>query len=160
MVTKKIETLRREFKETTSKQTPRKMNSNNTTAVEDSQENTIMLDQLRREIAHIITYELKPSEGWYDERYQYIDQYAKIDWRGMMTRFYKKDQYIYDTAHYILRLLEELIDERGTKPNFNIQTYHRVIHDIQNLWYYYSQVYMGEETDESVLDLIEGIKFL
>jgi hypothetical protein len=136
------------------------MNSNSTTAAEEAKENANILDQLRREIAHIITYSITPSEGWYDERYQYIDQYSKIDWRGMMEKFNKKDQYVYDTAQYIMRLLEELIDERGTKPNFNLQTYHRVIHDIQNLWYYYSQVYLGEETDESVLDIIQGMKFL
>ena len=149
---------RREFKETI-QQIPRKMNSTNP-AAEEAKENAKILDQLRREIAHIITHSLTPSEGWYDERYQYIDLYTKIDWQGMMSRFYKKDQYVYDTAQYILRLLEELIDERGTKPNFNLHTYHRVIHDIQNLWYYYSQVYLGDETDESVIDLIEGMKFL
>jgi hypothetical protein len=136
------------------------MNSDNIQTAEDSQENINKLDQLRREIAHIIAHNLQPSEGWYDERYQYIDQYSKIDWRGMMTRFKNKDQYVHDTAHYILRLIEELVDDRGTKPNFNLHTYYRVIHDIQNLWYYYSQVYIGEETDESVLDLIEGMKFL
>jgi hypothetical protein len=136
------------------------MNSTTNPAAEEAKENAKILDQLRHEITHIITYELTPSEGWYDERYEYIAQYSQIDWRGMMTKFHKKDQYIHDTAHYILRLLEELIDERGTKPNFNLHTYHRVIHDIQNLWYYYSQVYLGEETDEGVIDIIQGMKFL
>jgi hypothetical protein len=118
------------------------------------------LELLRQEIAHIISLNLQPSEGWYDERYTYIDTYLKLDWQGMMSRFKNKDEYIHATAKFIISYLEELEDERGTKPNFNLHTYHKVIHDIYNLWYYYSQVYLGNETDEDVIDLIEGMKFL
>lgn len=152
--------LVRELKATARKQNPRKMNSTNNPAAEEAKENAKILDQLRQEIEHIMSHNLSPNEGWYDERYQYIALYSKIDWQGMMTKFQNKDKYIYETARYIMRHLEELVDERGTKPNFNLQTYYRVIHDIQNLWYYYSQTYLGDETDESVIDLIQGMKFL
>ena len=78
----------------------------------------------------------------------------------MAKRFHNNDQYIHDTALYIMRLLDELIEERGTKPTFHIPTYHRVIHEIRNVWNYYSRLYMAGEEDSDVMDLIEGMMSL
>jgi len=122
--------------------------------------NAKQLDLLRREVGHIVAHSLIPPEGWYDERFEHINEYAHLGWAEMAKKFHNKDQYLHDTALYIMRLSDELLEERGTKPNFHIPTYHRMIHDIQNIWNYYSQVYMSGEDDEDVMDLIEGMMFL
>ena len=122
--------------------------------------NAKQLDLLRREVGHIVAHSLIPPEGWYDERFEYINEYSRLGWAEMAKKFHDKDQYLHDTALYIMRLSDELLEERGTKPNFHIPTYHRMIHDIQNIWNYYSQVYMSGEDDEDVMDLIEGMMFL
>ena len=123
-------------------------------------DNEKQLKLLRQEIGHIIAHGLQPSEGWYDERFEYIYQYSKLDWSNLATRFANKDHFLYETAIYIIRLGNELLDERGTKPNFHLQTYHSFIHSIHAVWGYYKQVYAAAETDTDILDLIEGIKFL
>jgi hypothetical protein len=122
--------------------------------------NLKQLDVLRREVGHIVAHGLIPPEGWYDERFEHINEYAHLGWGEMAKKFHNKDQYLHDTALYIMRLSDELLEERGTKPNFHIPTYHRMIHEIQNIWNYYSQVYKGQETDEDMMDLIEGMMFL
>ena len=123
-------------------------------------DNEKQLKLLKREIGHIVAHGVSPSEGWYDERFEYINEYSHLGWAEMAKKFHDKDQYLHDTALYIMRLSDELLEERGTKPNFHIPTYHRMIHNIQNIWNYYSQVYMSGEDDEDVMDLIEGMMFL
>jgi hypothetical protein len=122
--------------------------------------NEKQLDLLRREIGHITAHGIQPCEGWYDERFAHINQYSKLDWSGLATRFHNKDQYLYDAAGYIIRLTHELLEDRATKPNFHLGTYHSFIHNIQNVWKYYKQVYVGDEADKDIMDLIEGIKFM
>jgi hypothetical protein len=122
--------------------------------------NEKQLDLLRREIGHIVAHGLKPCEGWYDERFEHINLYSKLDWPGLAKRFHNKDQYLHDTAIYIMRLADELLEERGSKPNFHIRTYHSMIHSVQSVWNYYKQVYCAEEEDTDIMDLIEGIKFM
>ena len=122
--------------------------------------NLKQLDILRREVGYIVAHCLIPCEGWYDERFEHIDKYAHLGWAEMAKKFHNKDQYLHDTALYIMRLSYDLLEERGTKPNFNIPNYHRMIHEIQSIWNYYSQVHMCGEDDGDVMDLIEGMKFL
>lgn len=122
--------------------------------------NEKQLELLRKEIDHILAHALSPSEGWYDERFDYIAKYSQLDWRGLSKRFYKKDQYICNNTEYIINLLKEIIEDRCTMPNFNLETYHLLIHNIHNIWAYYKDVYMGDETDVDVLDLIEGLTFM
>lgn len=127
----------------------------------DEFDNATQLDLLRREIGHIVAHNITPSEGWFDERYKYILNYSNIEWAGLMKRFHNKDHYIHDTAYHILGLITDLIEDRHTKPNFNLNTYHKLIHNVQNIWKYYRQVYVCEdENDTDMMDLIEGIKFL
>lgn len=123
-------------------------------------DNEKQLKILFREIGHIVAHALIPPEGWYDERFEYIDMYSKLDWNSLATRFYNKDEYIYDTASYIMGLLEDLLDDRATKPTFNIKKYRELIYSIINVWNYYKKEYMENETDVDILNLIEGIKFL
>jgi hypothetical protein len=123
-------------------------------------DNEKQLELLRKEIDHILAHALSPSEGWYDERFDYIAKYSQLDWRGLSERFYEKDEFLHNIAIYIISLLKELIEDRCTRPNFNLETYHLLIHNIQNTWTYYKDVYMGDETDVDVLDLIEGLTFM
>jgi hypothetical protein len=124
-------------------------------------DNAKQLDLLKREVGHIMAHNITPSEGWFDERYEYIIMYSNIDWTGLMNRFYNKDHYIHDTSMYILSLINELIDERGAEPNFHLPTYHKLVHNIHNIWKYYKKIYVSEdESDTDMTDLIEGIKFL
>jgi hypothetical protein len=122
--------------------------------------NEKQLDLLRREVGHIVAHGLNPCEGWYDERFEHINLYSKLDWPGLARRFHNKDKFLHDTAIYIMRLSDELLEERGTKPNFHIATYHILIHSVQSVWDYYKQVYCADEDDTDIMDLIEGIKFM
>lgn len=122
--------------------------------------NLQQLELLKKEIGHIMAHSANPCEGWFDERFEFIDTYSKLDWTGLMDRFKNKDNYIYETSLYIIRLIDELVEERESCPNFNLLTYYRIINNIYNIWNYYHHAYMGNETDRDVLDLIEGISFL
>ncbi len=123
-------------------------------------DNLKQLDLLRREIGHIAAHGIIPSEGWYDDRFPYITIYSKIDWSNLAERHKNKDVYIYNTAIFIIRLINELLEERSYKPNFTIKTYYALIHNIQSIWTYYNSMYIGDEEDNDVIDLIEGMKFL
>jgi hypothetical protein len=122
--------------------------------------NEKQLNLLRREIGHIVAHGLQVSEGWYDDRFEFINAYSQLGWSHLAQRFHNKDQYLHDTSIYILHLLDDLLEERGSKPNFHLGTYHSLIHSIYTIWNYYKQVYCADETDTDVMDLIEGMKFL
>lgn len=122
-------------------------------------DNSTQLKLLRKEIDHIIVHNLEPSEGWYDERFKHIYEYSNLGWRNLRLMFHNRDEYIYNTASYIIDGLTDLIESRCTKPNFNIQIYHKLIHDIDNIWLYYKNVYIVEE-DADVSQLISGIQNL
>jgi hypothetical protein len=120
--------------------------------------NEKQLDILKKEICHIMIHRAYPSEGWYDERYRIILEYSKLNWNELAKRFQSKDEYIHNTAHTIHIIIDELMEERGTRPNFTIRTYHQMIMSVHCLWHYYNQVYVDNDTD--ITDLIEGMKFL
>ena len=71
-----------------------------------------------------------------------------------------KDEYINETAAHILELIGDLVEERGVKREFNLAKYYRAILNIKELWAYYKDSYMGDESDTNIVDLIEGLKFL
>ena len=56
-----------------------------------------------------------------------------------------------------MRLSDELLEERGSKPNFHLRTYHSLIHNVYNIWNYYKQVYCDED---DMMDLISGMSGL
>jgi hypothetical protein len=123
--------------------------------------NEEQLAVLQKEITHIIIHEITPSDGWYDERFPYIDMYSKLDWSGLANYFQNKNDYIYERSTYIIRLLNELIDDRATKPNFHIRTYYRTISEIYSLWKYYKEGFTDEgEDDSDILDLIDSMNCL
>jgi hypothetical protein len=123
-------------------------------------DNEKQLDLLKREIGHIVAHGLQPSEGWYDERFEHINLYAHLGWSQLAQKFHNKDEYIHDNSIYIMRLSDELLEERSTKPNFHLGTYHRLIHSVQNIWDYYKQVYCSVDGDTDISDLIESMSFL
>lgn len=120
-------------------------------------DNEKQLNILKREIGHIVAHGLFPSEGWYDERFEHINLYSNLGWSHLARKFHNKDQYIHDTAIYIMRLSDELLEERGSKPNFHLRTYHSLIHSVYNIWNYYKQVYCEED---DMMDLISGMSGL
>jgi hypothetical protein len=122
--------------------------------------NDKQLKLLRKEIDHIIIHNLQPSEGWYDERFAHIYQYSTLNWSNICRMFYNRDEYIYTTASNIINELTDLIESRYTKPNFDIRLYQKVIHDVDDIWLYYDQVYIKEDAEPDILDLIDGIKNL
>ena len=120
-------------------------------------DNEKQLNVLKREIGHIVAHGLFPSEGWYDERFAHINMYSQLGWSHLAKKFHNSDQYIHDTSIYIMRLSDELLEERGSKPNFHLRTYHSLIHNIYNIWNYYKQIYCEED---DMMDLISGMSGL
>lgn len=122
-------------------------------------DNEKQLRLLRQEAIHITTHGLIVPEGWYDERFEYIYKYSQVDWIGLAKMYHNKDQFLHDTSICIFRLLEELLDERCTEPNFNLASYCSLLHNIMNLWNYYKEVYLTDD-DDDILSLINGISGL
>lgn len=122
-------------------------------------DNEKQLRLLRQEVAHIVAHGLEVPDGWYDERFEYIYKYSLLDWLGLAKTYHNNDQYLHDTALHIKRLLDELLDDRETEPNFDIQTYFSLIHSIKCIWDYYKQVYLTDD-DDDILEIINGINLL
>lgn len=123
-------------------------------------DNEKQLNLLRKEIGHIYVHGITPSEGWYDDRFKNIYDYSKLGWSDLANRFHQKDEFICNTAIQIAREINELLEERSIRPNFPLLTYYNMINNIYNIWHYYKKVFVGDEDDASVIDLIEGMKFL
>ena len=126
----------------------------------DQLDNEEQLNLILREINHIMWHGIKPTDDWYNERFHYINTYASINWSDLSSRFDNKDDYINETAAHILELIADLVEERSVKREFNLAKYYRAILNIKELWAYYKDSYMGDESDTNVVDLIEGLKFL
>ena len=124
-------------------------------------DNEKQLKLLRQEAIHITTHGLVVPEGWYDDRFEYIYKYSQIDWIEIAKTYHNRDQFLHDTSICIFKLLEELMDERCTEPNFNLTSYCSLLHNIMNLWNYYKDVYLTEDNDDDdILALINGINGL
>jgi hypothetical protein len=122
--------------------------------------NEYQLKLLKKEINHIVVHGVNPPESWYEERFKSIKTYSTLDWTGLMNKFSGKDAYMYNTAVHIMNIICELLNECSTKNSFNLKQYHLLIHEIQNIWSYYSKTYIGGETDLDVIDLIQGISHM
>jgi hypothetical protein len=75
----------------------------------------------------------------------------------MSERFQNKDPYLHETAAAIANMLETLLDEWSVSPVFNLATYARVLYEMDRLWRYYHKQYVGDETDEDIVDIIESM---
>lgn len=123
-------------------------------------DNAKQLELLKREINHIVIHNITPSEGWFDERFKYVHTYSKLDWADLAQRFHSRDSYIYGNAMGIIHSLSEIMEEYSMRPNFHLTTYYNAITLIYQVWNYYHRTYMGDETDDDVVDLIEKIRFM
>lgn len=123
-------------------------------------DNLKQLKLLKKEIGLILAQGIIPPEEWYTDRFMNIYTYSTLAWDNLVKRFDKRDEYIYNTASYIIRLLNELLEERSVKASFNLESYSCLLFNILSVWIYYNRAYMGGETDSDMLDLIEGIQFM
>ena len=123
-------------------------------------DNIKQLEILIREVSYITKNGIKPLDEWYDDRFEFIVTYSKLDWNGMVERFNGKDKYIYDTVLLIMQLITRLLEERATKRFFYIPTYHTMLYNISTVWEYYNTTYVCGETDTNVVDIVEGLMYL
>lgn len=123
-------------------------------------DNLKQLKLLNKEIAHILAHGIVPPDDWYTDRFMMIYTYSTLGWENLARRFENRDEYIYNSASFIVRLLHGLLEERSVRATFNLENYSYLLYNIRTIWDYYNRVYMAGETDIDVLDLIEGIQFL
>ena len=126
-------------------------------AEEQEESNLEELQRLYNEATQLLINNTPPSEGWYDDHFKYIYKYSELDWRSLAERFRNRDNIMFGLATTINLYIEELMEEYGGKPDFDFNKYYTVICNIMNIWNYYSEKYMGEETDQDIMDLIDGI---
>ncbi len=124
---------------------------------EAAESNLEELHRLYSEATQLLINNTPPSEGWYDSHFQYIYKYSELNWRDLAERFRYKDNIVFTLATTINLYIEELMEEYGGKPDFDFNKYYTVLCNIINIWNYYSEKYIGGETDQDILDLIEGI---
>ena len=124
------------------------------------QNNLEELQYLLDEAQHMILHGIVPTEGWYDDHFRYVYKYSKVDWNDIIKRFRDKDNIMYELAANIKYTIETLMESYSGKPDFDFNDYYVVLQNIFNIWRYYSNKYMGDETDSDVLDIIEGMTFL
>ena len=122
--------------------------------------NVTQLEMLNKEVSYITINGINPLEEWYDDRFRYIVEYSNLNWEELSEKFYQKDQYVYETAIEIKKLINKLIEERATKRTFYIPTYHTMIYHVYNIWNHYNSTYICGENDIDVVDLVEGMTFL
>ena len=122
-------------------------------------DNKKQLDLLIQEANHIMIHGLEPPIDWYNKRFPHIMTYSHLNWIEIAQQFHNKDKYVHDKARWIMRALDELIEEREVKPTFHLPTYYRVLHEIKNIWAYYQKEYVCDE-DDDMLDLIIDMKFM
>ncbi len=127
---------------------------------EQGQDNLSILQNLYQEATSMIQTNTPPNEGWYDERYKYIYKYSKLNWEEMAARFKNKDNLIYDLCTYTRLHIQEILDGYRGEPDFDFNTYYTILCNILRLWEYYSNKYVGTETDIDLMDLVEAMSFL
>lgn len=110
---------------------------------------------LTQEIELIFYHQYDPPDDWYQHRIQKIHTYSEIDWLGMSARFQHKNPMIAEGSMHIHNMLQELLEEWSSSPSFTLSVYHRVLHHILEMWQFYQATYIGKETDDEVIDLIE-----
>jgi len=123
-------------------------------------DNVTQLSLLKKEIVHMVVHGVLPDDEWYSARFKNIKTYSEINWSELIRKFHGKDQNIHDTALKIIKRCDDLIEECSTKPNFHLLTYYRLILEIDYIWEYYHSKYLGDDQDDDVVDLIEGMSHL
>ncbi len=127
---------------------------------EEGQDNLGDLQRLYEEATEMIRTNQPPSEGWYDNRYKYIYKYSHLNWDEMASRFRNKDLLIYDLCVQTKLHIQDILDGYSGVPNFDFNIYYTIICNILKLWNYYSNKYVGDESDTDLVDLAEALSFL
>ncbi len=127
---------------------------------DEGQDNLGDLQRLYEEATVMIKNNQAPSEGWYDDRYKYIYKYSHLNWNEMASRFRNKDLVIYDLCVQTKLHIQDILDGYSGVPNFDFNTYYTIICSIIKLWEYYSNKYVGDESDTDLVDLAEAMSFL
>jgi hypothetical protein len=121
--------------------------------------NETQLELLHHEIEHILIHGVQPHDSWYEERMNHIQAYQTIDWKDLAVRSYQRDDKIYEASVNIIDHLEQLEEEWGTSPTFNLCVYQRLIEMIRTVWKYYSHEYYVTDLTKTVdiLDLMNSM---
>lgn len=126
----------------------------------ENKDNLTQLQLLNLEIQHIMEHGIQPNQQWYSERFLKIHNYSELDWNSFMQSFLNKNEFIVESAYKIMSLLYSLQEEWSCSPIFDLEKYYELLSEINNVWSYFSENYMGEEEDQDVVDLIIGLKHL
>lgn len=118
------------------------------------------LQLLVYEVEHLHEHGIQPSSDWYEARFLKIYAYSELQWGSLAEQFQHRNPYIYETAVTISQMLAHLVEEWSHCPVFDISIYYQLLHDMNDLWKYYSENYIGDEEDEDVVDLIAGMRHL
>jgi hypothetical protein len=115
------------------------------------------LQKLCHEIEQIIINMTDPPLSWYLERYDMILIYSRLEWSAFAKHCGEYDNYIVDTSLIIIDNIEYLLDEFHQTGKFHLRFYQIMLQDINNLWRYYTETYIGEERDPDIGDLIMSL---
>jgi hypothetical protein len=118
------------------------------------------LEMLRHEIDNILGNDIEPPHSWYETRYNHIEIYSELGWLSLAHRFYQKDHYMHDSAQNVIHNLEVLQKQFHQTRQFHLPYYQHLIHDIENIWNYYQDKYIGDESDPDIGDLIVGLTYI
>lgn len=121
----------------------------------DELDNLTQLSVLIMEIHVIQLRSISPAPEWYAQRFRKIAAYAELDWTGMARRFQGKNPFIHESSLQILHYLHQLQYEWGSSPTFSLTAYASLLIKINELWSHYQREYIGDESDEDILDIIE-----
>jgi len=120
----------------------------------EKNDNLKELEVLRQEIDFMIQQGIDPPKDWYRIRHNNIQIYSGLGWSAFAKRFDNIDYHLQNTALNIMNNIEDLLEEFDDHGYFNLRYYQHLIHDIENMWHYYTTTYIGDETDLQVSDLI------
>ncbi len=126
----------------------------------EEEDNLGDLERLYNEATYMMKNNIIPTEGWYDDRYKYIYKYSHLNWDEMSSKFRNKDSLIYDLCVHTKMYIQDILDGYSGTPNFDFNTYYMIICNVLRLWKYYSNKYVGDETDIELVDLVESMSFL
>lgn len=118
------------------------------------------LELLMYESEHIMEHGVQPSQEWYEARFLKIYQYSELNWSDFTQQFHARNPSLAEMSHRIQHALAHLVEEWGVSPIFDLSIYYGALHDMNELWKYYSAEYMDEQEDEEVSDLIVGLRHL
>jgi hypothetical protein len=123
----------------------------------DALDNLTQLALLREEIQSILQRSTPPPPSWYTQRIRKIYTYAELNWAGFAADFEGKNTELYRTALHIQGRLAHLITEWSCGPDFSLEQYAALLNEIASLWTTYHTTYVGNETDEDILDIIQDM---